>query len=168
VADPLSIDTALSIVARTPQVLRALLTGLTSPAPAAGWGTQEIVAHLLDVEDVAMVGRIRRIVEETDPFIRSIDPSGRLRASQLTAVPAAELLEELERVRARDVAWVRSLTPQQLWRTGTHDEVGTLAAADIVNWWAYHDLTHLRQAAAVLQASVLPHLGNTAMFIEVE
>src|SRR6266536_3562308 len=72
--DPAAID----LIARTPRVLRALLSGLpaavlNTPNPE-GWSVKDIVAHLHDVEGVSFVERISRMLDEEQPFIQSIDP----------------------------------------------------------------------------------------------
>ena len=39
---------------------------------AEGWSLKDIVAHLVDVEDVAFVERISRMLGEDRPFIASL------------------------------------------------------------------------------------------------
>lgn len=135
-------------------------------ADRAPWGPRAVVEHLLDVEDVAFVQRIRRIVEEDDPFIRSLDPTARLEAGGYGDLSLTEVLAELRQRRAADVAWVRTLTPEQLDRAGTHDTAGTITAGQVVHYWATHDLVHLGQLVAALRANLVPHIGSMTSFLE--
>jgi hypothetical protein len=110
--------------------------------------------------------RVRRIVEEDNPFIESIDPPARLASGGLLERATGSLVDELERRREADLAWIQSLTPEALARSGTHDAAGTLYAADIVNYIAFHDLIHLKQAATAVQEHLRSGLGRTLMFLE--
>ena len=162
---------ALEVLARTPAVLPSLLVGLPSvaletPNPE-GWSLKDIVAHLVDVEDGVMVERITRMLEVDRPFIRSIDPPARLADGDYAARPLDGLLDDLARQRAAHVAWLSSLTDEQLARAGQHDEVGEIYVIDLAHQWAAHDLTHLRQIALMLQTHLAPLMGRTRMFYDV-
>ncbi|MGH2688063.1 MAG: DinB family protein, partial [Actinomycetota bacterium] len=176
-ADPLlppgpsgSLEDALGIVEGTPGVLAGLLAAVPGHWWEAGagdaWSARTVVEHLLDVEEIAFVTRIRRIVEEDDPFITSIDPSARLEASRDPRRPVPELVDELARRRADDAAWVRSLAPGRLDRTGTHDTAGTISGRQLVHYWATHDLVHLAQLLTAVRSSLEPHIGTMGVFLE--
>ena len=160
----------LDLLAAIPAAMRSLAVEFkaspVSAAPRDPWGVKECVAHVLDVAEIAFVSRIGRIVNEDNPYIRSIDPPARVEAEGYLLRPIESLLDELDERRARDLAWLRTIPRESFARTGTHDEAGTLSAADIANYWAFHDLTHLRQAAKALQDELMARLGNTRLFIE--
>jgi hypothetical protein len=166
------LEDALRIVESTPDVVAAVLAALPAgwreAAPADAWSPRDVVEHLLDVEEIAFVTRIRRIVEEDDPLIRSIDPSGRLAASGLAERALPGIVEELRRRRAGDVAWVRTLTAEQLDRTGTHDVAGTISARQLVHYWGTHDLVHLAQLLGAVRSNLEPHIGTMRVFLEQE
>jgi hypothetical protein len=165
-----SLEDALRIVEGTPAVLAGVLAAVPpswwDAAPGGGWSPRTVVEHLLDVEDIAFVTRIRRIVEEDDPFITSIDPSARLEASADPGRPVKQLVDALARRRADDAAWVRSLPPLRLDRTGTHDTAGTISARQLVHYWGTHDLVHLSQLLAAVRACLEPHIGGMHVFLE--
>lgn len=165
--DPIAID----LLARTPATLRTLLSGLPLALLAApnpeGWSLKDIVAHLHDVESVAFVERIERMLREERPFIRSIDPPARLAAGGYAARGLDELLDDLELQRREHAIWLSGLTADELARTGEHDEVGEIRVADIAHQWAAHDVTHLRQIALMLQQHLAPKMGNTRGFYDV-
>ena len=160
-------DSVFSILETTPGLLRLLFgslpAGNVEAAVDDGWSPKHALAHVLDTEEV-IAGRIRRIVEEESPFIRSIDPQARLRDGDYLARDVESLLSELERRRTEDVAWLRTLTAAQLARMGDHDEAGEVSAADHAHQWAYHDLMHLKQIATMLQGGLWRGMGNTRLF----
>jgi hypothetical protein len=107
------------------------------------------------------------MLEAERPFIRSIDPPARLAAGDYAARPLDDLLDDLTRQRAAHVAWLASLTGEQLARPGEHEEVGEIFVVDLAHQWAAHDLTHLRQIALMLQTSLAPLMGRTRSFYDV-
>jgi hypothetical protein len=162
---------AMAVIGRTPRVLRALLTGLpdrvlTLPNDE-GWSLKDIVAHLHDVEDVAFVERIGRMLTEAQPFIQSIDPPARLAAGGYAALTLDELLDALEQQRREHTAWLAALEPAELDRRGQHDVVGEIRVIDIAHQWAAHDMAHLRQVALMIQQYLAPLMGATRDFYDV-
>ena len=162
---------ALDLIGRTPRVLRALLVGLPleliERPNDEGWSLKDIVAHLHDVEDVAFVERIQRMLTEDQPFIHSIDPPARLLAGGYASRETTELLDVLEQQRSAHVPWLRQLTPRDLVRSGEHDEAGDIRVIDVVHQWAAHDMAHLRQMALMLQQHLAPLMGATRGFYDV-
>ena len=166
------------IIGRTPRVLRGLVDALDAPVleapPGAtgdkAWGPRQVAEHLLDVEDIAFMDRVRRLVDSglngERPYIRSIDPPARLVAGGYAERTLEDLLDELERRRAGDVAWLRSLPEGALDNEGDHDRAGIFAARDLIHYWACHDLLHLRQIVRTLQDTLAPFAGNLVVFFE--
>lgn len=162
---------AVSIVSSTPAVVRSILQGL----PASGlessgeaWGARQVLEHLVDVEGIAFRERIGRIVEEDNPFIRSIDPPARLREGGFEQETLVALMDRFESLRAESVAWLQTLTPETLERTGTHEVAGTIGAGGLVHYWACHDLLHLRQLLRALQDRMEPNIANMVAFLETD
>jgi hypothetical protein len=167
-----SVDpSAFEVIASTPRTLRALLAGLSDDLLQTpndeGWSLKDIVAHLVDVEGIAFVERISRMLAEDRPFITSIDPPARLAAGGYAARSLADLLDTLEQQRARDVQWLRGLDADHLRRPGTHQDVGEIFVIDIAHQWAAHDMAHLRQTALMIQQHFAPLLGATRGFYDV-
>jgi hypothetical protein len=193
-----SLQAALTVIGRTPAVLRGLVGGPEGPLKGAdesagplkgpddldaavlegapgstqdrSWGPRQVAEHLLDVEDIAFMDRVRRVVDAgvggERPYIRSIDPPARLVAGGYAERTLEDLLGEFEQRRATDVAWLRSLPAGALANEGEHDRAGIFAARDLIHYWACHDLLHLRQIARALQDTLAPFAGNLVMFFE--
>lgn len=115
-----------------------------------GWSLKDIVARLHDVDGVAFLERINRMLNEERPFIQSIDPPARLAAGGYAARGLDGLLTELERLRVEPVSWLRGLSPEQLARRGQHDSVGEIFVVDIAHQWAAHDMAQLRQVSLMI------------------
>jgi hypothetical protein len=162
---------ALELIARTPRTLRDLLAGLSDSVlnqpNDENWSVKDIVAHLVDVEDVAFVERISRMLAEERPYIAAIDPPARLEAGGYTRRSLGDLLDELGQRRAADACWLRSLDPEQLRRPALHQDVGEIFVIDIAHQWAAHDMAHLRQIALLLQQQLAPLMGATRGFYDV-
>ncbi|HZS92818.1 MAG TPA: DinB family protein [Chloroflexota bacterium] len=159
---------ALAILSAAPATLRALLDGLPdevlhAPNPE-GWSIKDVVAHLHDTEGIAFTERITRILDEDQPFIRSIDPPARLRQYGYGERTLGELLDDLAARRQEHVAWLRTLSAGQLQRTGQHDTAGPITPAEIIHQWAYHDLAHTRQIMEMAQAHLVDGMGSTRTF----
>jgi len=162
---------ALEVIGGTPRVLAALLEGLPDDVVLApnpeGWSLKDIVAHLHDAESIAFVERMTRMLDEDRPFIQSIDPPARLIAGGYAERRLDELLGDLRRLRAEHVAWLETLSAEQLERAGQHDAVGEIRVIDIAHQWAAHDMAHLRQIGRMLQEHFAPLMGNTRGFYDV-
>jgi DinB superfamily len=120
-------ETVFAIVGATPSLLRSLFAQLPPDARDAelddGWSVRHCLAHVLDTEEV-IVGRMRRIVADERPFIRSIDAPARLRDGGYLARDTESLLADFETRRAEGIAWLKALSQAQLDRVGDHDESG--------------------------------------------
>lgn len=150
-------EQALELMGATPTMLEALVAAssseaLTRPPAAEAWSVQQVLAHLLHVEANVIGERIRRMVTEEGPLLGpapAVEPPGGARA----------ILDVWRKARAANLAMLQSLTPDQLARKGRHPRYGTLTVREHAIEWAYHDLDHLRQILATLQAPLYPDIG---------
>ena len=149
---------ALDVLASTPAVLSAFLESLPadvrawSPAPGE-WSPREIVAHMLHIEKAVIPARVRAMVE-TDGVALSGAPT-----AETTGTPA-EMLAAWRTARAENLAFLRALTPEQLAHSGEHPTYGRISAREHIIEWAYHDLEHMRQLQATLEARLYPAIGG--------
>lgn len=149
---------ALDVFAATPQHLSSLLEPLPATlwdwAPAAGeWSLSQTLTHMLNVETAVIPVRIRAMLaEDSAPMPRS-EPAA-------PAMTPAETLSAWRAARERNLDFLRSLTPEQLARSGIHPLYGPITAREHIIEWAYHDLDHLRQLQATVEASIYPEIGG--------
>lgn len=151
---------ALGVFASTPAALAALLESLPpqdwawSPAPGE-WSPHEVLAHLLHIETAVIPVRVRRMLEEDGAPLAPAEPPI---ASPHLPTPA-EMLAAWQSARAENLAFLRTLTPTQLDRSGEHPRYGRISAREHITEWAYHDLEHLRQLQAIVEARLHPAIG---------
>ena len=158
----------LEILDATPATLRAMLADVPQQCietpGAEGWSPKDVVVHVASRQRPAFIGRLRLIIEQGTPLLPDIpddDIPGRyaLRDQPLTAI-----LDELTAVRIEAMALVRSLTSEQLARTGRHETAGNVSAADIIHHIAYHDLVHIAQINTLLRDPIDRARGAMRIF----
>ncbi len=147
---------ALDLMAATPAALQAVVTLPAEtlerkPGPES-WSIQEVMKHMLHVETAVIGERVRLMLREHEPLLQPAPPSSQPES-------AREMLTKWLKARAENLALLRTLTPEQLGRTGRHPRYGTVAVREHVVEWAYHDLDHLRQILAALQVELYPDIG---------
>jgi hypothetical protein len=154
-----------AVLARTPATLRALLQDLPAVWVEAdeGDGTfspRDVLGHLIHGEKTDWVPRIRLILEagESRPFV-PFDRFGFRDA--IRGRPTASLLDELESLRADNLAFLAglSLAPGQLALKGRHPELGPVTLGQLLATWAVHDLNHVGQVVRVMSRRYAQAVG---------
>jgi hypothetical protein len=130
------------------EVLPAIVDGVAPDALArrpspSQWSTHEHLAHLARYQEVFLIARVRRILDEDGPDL------GRYRAEEDEGWPAwqslrtDEVLERLRRGRAAFAALAGSLTEAQWDRVGHHPLFGALTLRRWVEFFLIHEAHHL-------------------------
>jgi hypothetical protein len=153
----LNFERALDVLAGTPPVLSAIVSSLPRTAqderPAEGaWSPREVLAHLLHAETVSMAPRAKRLAQQDHPPFQPVAPPS-------APGDARQMSNDWADARARNLEWLRQLTPAQRAHTLDHPRYGVVDLDTYIAEWAYHDLDHLRQILAVLAADLYPHIG---------
>lgn len=154
-----SIDETTDVLRRTPELLRALLTGLpdswtdTTDVPSTGWRPHDVVGHLITGELTDWIERTQRILEHGTalPF-EKFDRYAH--ADRDTDATLDELVEHFARLRAENLARLSELvTETDLDRRGLHPSLGEVTLQELLTTWAVHDLDHVSQIFAGLAGS---------------
>jgi len=153
---PRELAEARELLERTPALLDGWLRGLSEPWLSATegegtWSPREVVAHLVDNEEVDWMPRLRHVLEhgEARPFT-PFDREG-FRA-RFANHPIGELLDAFAARRRESLAALEALrlTVSDLERTGMHPSLDRVTVRQLLASWAVHDLTHVAQVARVL------------------
>ena len=156
---------ALEQLSTTPEILRLLMAGVTEEQanwkPALDrWSIAEVVAHLSHVEGHLFRLRIDQILSEDNPNVEPYDQEEYAASGIYSGREAEESFAHWEEQREEALELLRELEPIALERRATHPKLGTFTLEEMLNEWAFHDLSHVRQIAELVRATVYyPNLG---------
>jgi hypothetical protein len=141
--------TALQYLRATPLQLDALLDGLSEadmarPPEDGSWSIRQAVTHIRDA-DAVLNTRVKLIKEEDNPSLAFAPVFAWTAGAAAHAVPTAEIVGQYRATRRDSVERLQALRFEDWWRTGRHDEFGTVTLLAQVSYFAAHELTHLRQ-----------------------
>ncbi len=163
----------IAVLERTPATFRSLLAGLPSCWIAADEGPHTFspfdnVGHLIHGERTDWIPRARLILARGEH--RRFEPYDRfaqVRESQGKSL--AQLLDEFARLRAENVATLRSwsLTDRELSLPGEHPELGVVTLRQLLATWVAHDLGHVAQTARVMAKQYREAVGPWRAFLPV-
>jgi DinB family protein len=153
--DPSALLTAARAeLARTPDVVAALVAGLdppgwrARPAPAE-WAPVEIVCHLRDEEAEDFGARLRVVIEGGAAFA-AIDPERWARERRYREDDGPRALALFRDRRTSTLALLGSTAAARLTASVAHPRTGALSGLDLLAAWVEHDRLHLAQLAATL------------------
>ncbi len=159
------ISPALSQLEATPEILRALLDGITAeqaqwkPAPDR-FSLAEVLEHLSHAESRAFRSRVEKMADEENPIIEEYDQNAYAASGQYSGRDAEDSFDHWEEQREDNVEYLRSLPETAGARTGAHRNLGSITLGELMNEWAFHDLGHIRQVAELVRAIVFyPNMG---------
>lgn len=160
-----SLEEIADTIKSMPEVLHHLLSPIDRtvlrirPEPGE-WCALEVVGHLIVTDGPGFRDRIQAIIDG-EPEIKGFNPSLELTGRDFQAEDLERLIDELRAERELSVAYVRSLSPDDLERTANYRTDGIFAAADFVHEWPFHDQDHLQQILAAIKPGYLPHMTES-------
>ena len=168
-----NLENTISLLARTPVTLNALLRDLPEEWTFRNegqntWNAFEVVGHLIHGEKTDWMPRARMILEfGQDRSFEPFDRWAQQRASQGKSLP--ELLDEFARLRSLNLAELRALNlqPEDLARRGRHPALGVVTLSQLLATWAVHDLTHLHQISRTMAHQYRDAVGPWSKFLGV-
>ena len=168
-----NLDNTISLLARTPAALNALLRDLPETwvfhnEGENTWSVFDIVGHLVHADHTNWMPRARSILQhgETQAFT-SFDRLGQIQSSHGKSL--RQLLDEFISVRAGCLDELRSLKlqPENLEKRGQHPALGAVTLSELLATWAAHDLTHLHQISRVMAYQYRETVGPFRKFLGV-
>jgi uncharacterized damage-inducible protein DinB len=143
--DPLKI---LSLTARKIEtILEDLGSERVNQPPAPGkWSAREIVCHLADCE-LVFAFRLRQTISENDHVVQPFDQEKW--AANYAGYNTREALTTFHATRNWNLAFIRSIKPDEHAKQVTHPERGTMTFQTIIETMGGHDINHLRQLDAM-------------------
>ena len=162
-----------AVLERTPRTLAAMLSGLPSDWIDATegpetWSPYVIIGHLIHGERTDWIPRAQIILAQgTDRRFTPYDRFAQFRESKGKTL--AELLDELERLRAGNLATLAGwrLTRDQLALEGEHPDFGAVTLGQLLATWVAHDLGHIAQVARVMAKQYREAIGPWRAYLPV-
>lgn len=150
------LDHAISLLNRTPNVLRVMLEGLPddwvrSNEGEGTWSPYDVLGHLIHGERTDWIPRARIILEAGEGrAFESFDRYAQFAESKGSSID--ELLTAFEKLRQESVRTLTemNLTPDDLRKTGTHPELGRVTLEQLLATWVVHDQDHLVQISRTM------------------
>jgi hypothetical protein len=160
-----SINRAIEILERTPQVLEAMLSGLSDEWIANNegpdtWSPYDIIGHFIHGEKTDWIPRMEIILSaKADKAFEPFDRFAQFRDSRGKTLQ--QLLQEFKTLRTRNVERLRSanITPNVLTQTGKHPAFGGVTLSQLLSTWVVHDLNHISQTARVMAKQYKDEVG---------
>ncbi|HET9409646.1 MAG TPA: DinB family protein [Candidatus Sulfotelmatobacter sp.] len=146
----------IEVLGQTPSTLadivaRHTLEILRGRAIQGKWTPNEIIGHLTDSEWVYGY-RIRLILCEDEPAIPGYSQDAWAASQRHNEREPSELVEIFRTLRALNLPVWRRMSPEDLQRSGQHNERGAESLAMMLQMVAGHDLLHLDQISRYIQA----------------
>lgn len=144
----------LKVQATTAKKIERLIKGVPlaklrkRPAPDK-WSVSEILAHLADSETVG-AWRMRWILGAPGTPYQGYDQDNWAKSGHYDEREPRKSLEQYRVLRERNLALLKTLTPEQWKLSGIHCERGEESIEHIVRMFAGHDLNHLQQIERIL------------------
>jgi len=153
-------------LAATTEILRSLMANvsedaaLSRPNPAR-WSIAEVLEHLSHVEGNMFRVRLDQIMDSDNPTVESYDQEEHDAAGTYAGRDPEESFAHFEEQREANVEYLTTLSPEAASRRANHPVAGAFPLEEMLNCWAAHDLSHIRQIAELARdTTFLPAMGN--------
>lgn len=160
---------AVEILARTPEVLRVQLTGLSdewlhgNEGPGT-WSPFQVVGHLIINEQTNFLPRTLLVLSNKESqMLQPIDMTSHL--EKFKGQNIGDVLSEFSQLRRRSIEQLRSLaiSESDLQKVALHPKLGIVVLSNVLSTWVAHDLVHIGQITRVMAKQ---YKEETGPFIE--
>jgi hypothetical protein len=167
------LDEATAVLSRTPEALKAMLSGLprnwaeNNEGPET-WSPYDVVGHLIHGERVDWITRAKIILEHSED--RPFDPFDRFaQFEESKGKTLEELLDEFAALRERNLATLGELkiTAADFEKTGQHPALGRVTLKELLATWVTHDLDHIAQIARTMAKQYTTEVGPWQAYISI-
>lgn len=111
--------------------------------PSEPFSAIEQICHVRDIEIDGYHQRFQRTLAEHNPLLPSINSDILANERNYAAADTAEVFTSFRAARAKTVALIASLAPQQFDRTAEFEGYGALTLRSLVHYLCSHDQQHL-------------------------
>jgi DinB family protein len=118
------------------------------PGPDEAFSPVEQCWHLADLEREGFGARIRRLLNEDDPYLPDFDGARLARERDYRSRSLGDGLAAFRAERASNLALLSSVGSEQWSRGGRQEGVGRVALCDLPSMMAEHDASHRAEIEA--------------------
>jgi hypothetical protein len=149
-----AIEWSLEALRVFPQTLRALAA--TVPPAALDWRptswegipSEELtirqqLCHLRDIEADGYLVRFKRVLDETNPLLPSIDTYALIEQQHYDQTEPSHALDAFTAARRETMRLLDELTSQDLVRRGAFEGYGEVTLAGLIHYLCSHDQQHV-------------------------
>jgi hypothetical protein len=126
--------------------------------PSEPFTAIEQVCHVKDIEIDGYHERLRRMLEESNPLLDSLDGEVLARERVYASADIADVFEQFRDARSETIKLIAKLTPQQLMRVGEF-EGNRVTVRGLVHNLCSHDQQHLAGIQWLLGRMAAPTAG---------
>ena len=167
------ITNPVSILERTPVVLKALLEDLSDVWTSENegentWSPYDVVGHLIHGEKTDWITRAKIILGNSqNKKFKSFDRFAQFENSKGKSLN--QLLDEFGKLRADNLKKLRlmDLSEENLELEGIHPELGVAHLKQLLSTWVTHDLGHINQISRVMAKQYKSEVGPWAKYLGV-
>ena len=170
-----NLDAAITVLARTPDVLRSLLQGLPDELALGNEGEQtwspfDVLGHLIHGERADWIPRARIILQFGES--RAFDPFDRTAMFEQSKEKTLDnLLDEFAAARRESLAALNTmkLGADDLKKTGLHPDpaLGRVKLEQLLATWVAHDLGHITQISRTMARQYRDAVGPWRRYISI-
>ena len=140
----------VSFLEATPESIRQLTSSLASQElrwkPAGDeFSVVEQVCHLRDLEREGYAARIKKLLTENQPSLPDFDGGRLAKERDYNAQDFESAWQAFALARAENVRVMKSLSPDELNRSGVLDGVGAITLEKLLLLMREHDQSHLKE-----------------------
>jgi len=148
-------------LSETPEIVRRLAGGLTVEElrrkPSENeFSILENVCHLRDIEMEGYSVRIRKLLNESRPFLPDLDGGKLARERNYNTQDLAAALRDFARARHSNVETLRALPLDQLNRHGMFENTGPITLERLLLLMNEHDEEHQKELSALRRTTARP------------
>ncbi len=164
------LEKSISILERTPTVVRQLLQGLhpdwlmNNEGPET-FSPYDVMGHLVHGEKTDWTARVKLIFESGNKMsFEKFDRFAMYEESKGKTI--GDLFDEFDKLRSENIQWFKSLglKPGDLAKKGLHPVLGEVTLENLLATWVVHDLTHIAQICRVMAKQYKEAVGPWTEF----
>jgi uncharacterized damage-inducible protein DinB len=115
---------------------------LNKPAEAGKWSIRENLAHITGYHHT-FLERVNKILEESIPYFKRYNTNDDPDYRKWHDFSTKELLRHLEECRQNMNTYLFNLTSNELSKTGTHQNFGTMNIIEWIEFFLLHEAHHI-------------------------